>query len=209
MSNKSMKKYVGPEGSFIWSLIMVQPRTQYINLWASEYLMGVHVANLGNYNFENEALMPNKTCWLSPVLFSIKNMLLYYGCLDIHQEKVGSIFADGHYKPDLLGIEHFPSMLTWKYLDSSKLLIFQLQRAQGVSYVGNIWIGPWPIFPHYMDCPFLLFLFYSINTNFVDWLLLRFLHSYARGWYKIPSNCLTYISSYAHSIMSTLFWHEL
>ncbi len=35
-----------------------------------------------------------------------------------------------------------------------KLLIFQLERAKVVSHVGNIWIGPWANFPHYMDPTF-------------------------------------------------------
>ena len=37
------------------------------------------------------------------------------------------------------------------YRDLDKLLIFQLKRAQVVSHVGNIWIGPWANLPPYMD----------------------------------------------------------
>ena len=32
-----------------------------------------------------------------------------------------------------------------------KLLMFQLWKAQVVSHVGNIWIGPWANVPQYMD----------------------------------------------------------
>ncbi len=34
---------------------------------------------------------------------------------------------------------------------SNKLWIFIHIRVQEVSLMGNIWIGPWAIYPHYMD----------------------------------------------------------
>ncbi len=34
--------------------------------------------------------------------------------------------------------------------------MFQLERANVVSHVGSIWIGPWTNFPQYMDRVFAL-----------------------------------------------------
>ena len=58
--------------------------------------------------------------------------------------------------------------------DLDKLLIFQLQKAQVVSPVGNIWIGPSANFPHYMDHTFATTLYLE---NKIQWIFLFLLYS--------------------------------
>ncbi len=44
-----------------------------------------------------------------------------------------------------------------------KLKLFLLVRAWVLSNMGNIWIGPWAIFPQYIDHTLCITKYYSVN----------------------------------------------